>query len=262
MIKKLTLITVLSVGLLVFSACQKKTEKESNSNEKQSCESVKWDYKGEERPEKWANLCNGFADCNGKEQSPVNIDKDVVVKKDDAALDLRFSYKQTPVSVLNNGHTIQFNVNGDNTLTVGNETYDLLQYHYHALSEHTVNGEHYPMEVHFVHKGKDGLAVVGIFFEEGENNDLLTKYLSNFPNKKGVFNADETIMLSSLLPEDLSYYHYDGSLTTPPCSEIVDWYVLQEPLKASKEQLEQMSEILHGNYRPVQALNGREIVAN
>lgn len=258
---KKTIFSILLVaGLLGLNACKKKVESQAKE-EGTSCENVKWDYDGAEGPENWAALCTGFVDCDGAEQSPVNIETARVVE-DAKAYDLEFSYEQTPVDILNNGHAIQFNVAGENTLSIGDATYKLLQFHYHTASEHTVDGAHFPMEVHFVHKGDKGLAVVGIFFEEGESNALLDNYLANFPTKKGVYKADKTIPLTALIPENLKYYHYDGSLTTPPCSEVVDWYVLQKPITASKEELAQMAKILHNNFRPVQPLNGRKVERN
>lgn len=252
-------IIVLSAGLLGLNSCKKKTE--SQKMEGQSCENVNWDYKGDEGPKNWGTLCTGFSDCDGAEQSPIDIEVAAAIK-DENAPNLEFAYGQTPVDIVNNGHTIQFNVSGDNILTIGDAAYNLLQLHYHAASEHTLNGKHFPLEVHFVHKGDKGLAVVGVFFKEGDSNVLLDNYLVNFPKKKGVHKAEKVIPLAALIPENLDYYHYDGSLTTPPCSEIVDWYVLQAPIEASKEQLEQMAAILHDNYRPVQPLNGRKVITN
>ncbi len=247
--------SVLVVFLLFTYACKNKKEiaKQTTTN---SCENVKWGYKN---TKDWGELCTGFSACDGKEQSPVNIVKNEVVN-DKNLPNLDFSYGNTPVYVKHSGYAIKFKVFGDNTLTIGKDKFKLLQFHYHALSEHTVDGKHYPMEVHFVHKGDKGLAVVGVFFEEGESNPLLEKYLASFPEGKGSYKSDETIELRKLLPENLAYYHYDGSLTTPPCSEIVDWYVLKTPLTASQEQLHKMLNIMHKNNRPLQPLNGRKIL--
>lgn len=257
--KRGILIVAAIATLFVLTSCKK--DKEEQVKQEKSCENVHWDYKGEEGAENWGTLCTGFADCDGEEQSPIDIVTEKVVK-DEKAVSLEFQYENTPVSIINNGHTIQFNVKNGSFLKIGEEVYELLQFHYHTASEHTVNAKHYPMEVHFVHKGTKGLAVVGMFFEEGESNVLLENYLADFPKKKGEYTADKTLPLGALVPQDLSYFHYDGSLTTPPCSEIVDWYVLQKPLTASKEQLAKMAELLHDNFRPVQPLNGREITCN
>ncbi len=254
---KKILISALGVLFLFAYSCNKKTEKKEQAQN--SCENVKWGYKA---PQNWGDLCTGFAECNGDEQSPVNIETNSVVNAE-SATPLNFSYDKTGVNIVNTGHGIKFNVSGDNTLTIGNKTYKLLQFHYHTQSEHTINGTHFPMEVHFVHKGENGLAVVGMLFTKGNSNPLLENYLTSFPKEVGgKYEAQKTIPLKTLLPQNLEYYHYDGSLTTPPCSEIVEWYVLKNPITASEQQLEQMLEIMHKNNRPVQKLNGRKIELN
>ena len=111
------------------------------------------------------------------------------------------NYGTTTVDIINNGHTVQFNITGDNSISVEGKDYKLLQFHYHALSEHTVNGDHYPLEVHFVHKHSDSdLLVMGILFKEGESNPLFAKYLDNFPKEKGTFTAEDQIELMEVIP--------------------------------------------------------------
>ncbi len=261
------------VNALTFVSCnqnQKSTEtkqeetvtQENNKHmekSKKDCKDVHWTYEGEHGPEHWKDLCDGFADCGGKSQSPVDIQTGAV-KKDQSLKAPEFHYGTTGIHIVNNGHTVQFNVSGDNTVKLEGKDYKLLQFHYHALSEHTVDGKHYPLEVHFVHKHNDkDFAVLGVMFKEGKENELLKQYLNHFPGGKGEIKLDGTIDLVSLFPSDLSYYRYEGSLTTPPCSEVVHWYVLKTPVEASKEQLEQFAAILKNNYRPVQPLNGRTI---
>lgn len=249
---------VIFVGLLAFAISCKKAPAEQA---KVDCADVHWGYSGDDKPENWAGLCTGFADCGGEEQSPINIETKQA-KQSEGLASLEFKYGNTPVAIINNGHTVQFNVTGENGLKIGDNNYKLLQFHYHTASEHTVDGVHYPMEVHFVHKGDEGLAVVGMLFKEGQSNPLLDNYLAFFPKQKGEYKVEKTIPLAALVPQNVSYYHYDGSLTTPPCSEIVDWYVLKKPIEASKQQLEEMAALLHNNYRPVQDLNGREVLHN
>ncbi len=227
---------------------------------KPDCNEVHWSHhKGNEGPENWKNLCDGFSDCGGTVQSPVNINtQDVVINE---SLDsIQFEYTQSPVEIINNGHTVQFNVSGDNKVNIADKEYNLLQFHYHTKSEHTINGDYFPMEVHFVHRFSDtDYAVIGILFKEGAQNKLLSNYLDKFPKKNRKFDTDETIDLMHLLPSNKSYYSYKGSLTTPPCSEVVNWYVMKTPMTASKEQLDQFSKILNSNYRPIQALNNRKV---
>lgn len=272
--KKTTLLILITALAIIISSCansgekgdekEKKEEKKekavAENHDKEDCSHVHWGYEGEEAPENWANLCSEFTPCGGKSQSPINI-KNAEPKEDLATLE--FKYNDTKTDIINNGHTVQFNVSGDNILKVGDKEYKLLQYHFHALSEHMVNGEHYPIEAHFVHKYSDkDYAVVGLFYEEGDENKLLADYLSHFPKEKGKYKSDKSISLLNLIPGNKQYYYYNGSLTTPPCSEVVNWYVLKEPLTASQEQIKQFSEILDENYRPVMPLNERKVYAS
>ncbi len=251
------------VAFAVFS-CNTPQQKQSGDNHEEHAKSehkhVHWSHaSGEEGPENWKNLCDDFLPCGGSAQSPINIITDSLISAEDL-FPLSLKYGTTSVDIINNGHTVQFNTTGDNSINVEGKEYKLLQFHYHALSEHTVNGDHYPLEVHFVHKHSDSdLLVMGILFKEGESNPLFAKYLENFPKEKGTFTAEDQIELMEVIPSNLSYYHYNGSLTTPPCSEIVTWYVLQTPLEASKEQIDTFSSILNDNYRPTMPLNGRTI---
>ncbi len=256
---------ILSV-FVVFAlvSCNTTQQKQTNQEDHKAHEKghVHWTHAtGEEGPENWKNLTEDFLACGGTVQSPIDIITDSV-NKVDSLLPLTLNYSTTNVDIINNGHTVQFNVNGNNTLSIEGKEYQLLQFHYHALSEHTVNGDHYPLEVHFVHKHSDtDLLVMGILFKEGAANPLFDKYLDSFPKEKGEFSNEDQIELMEAIPGNLSYYHYNGSLTTPPCSEIVTWYVLQTPLEASKEQIEKFSAILNNNYRPTMPINERSVVA-
>jgi len=236
------------------------TEQEEQKVNKKDCKDIHWSHhRGEDGPENWKNLCDGFADCGGNKQSPIDIiTNDIVEGKDLAAL--KFSYGKTKVNIINDTHMIQFNVEEDNKVNLNGKDYKLLQFHYHALSEHTIDGEYFPLEVHFVHKHSDtDFAVLGVIFIDGKENELFTQYLDKFPTEKGEYKSDEIIDLLGLFPKNKSYYHYNGSLTTPPCTEIVSWYVLKNPIEASKEQIKKFSKILNSNYRPVMPLNGREV---
>jgi len=233
---------------------------EAHSNE--DCTHVHWAYTGEEAPDKWKDLCSKFSACGGTVQSPINIEDAAAVNVDTLPA-LKMEYGTSLVDIINNGHTVQFNISGENYLTIGEKKYKLLQFHFHALSEHTVNGQHAPIEVHFVHKNTDtDYAVVGALFTEGAQFNLFSKYLADFPAEVGEVTKEEEIELAELLPADLSYYYYSGSLTTPPCSEVVNWYVLKSKDVASKEQIEKMAGLLHENYRPVMPLNERTVLAH
>ncbi len=253
LLQSLLIISIITIS--ITSCTQKKVVvKEHQTTD---CKDVHWTYEGEHSPEHWKDLCSGFVACGGQSQSPIDIvgaDVDVNLKPID------FQYVKTSTEIVNNGHTIQFNVSQGSKIFTNGKEYQLLQFHFHALSEHTVNGNHFPVEVHYVHKNSDSdYAVIGIMYEEGEANELFTKYLANFPHEKGKYTSTDSINLSQLLPENKSYFTYSGSLTTPPCSEIVSWYVLKNSVSASKEQILDFSKILHNNYRPVMPLNKREI---
>lgn len=237
-----------------------KTEQNEIKTVKKDCKDVHWSHlQGEEGPGKWKNLCDGFSDCGGKAQSPINIISKNVISETNL-ITPKFSYGKSKVNITNNGHTVQFNIGGENSVNLNGKNYKLLQFHYHALSEHTIDGKHFPIEMHFVHKHSNtDFAVLGIMFTEGNENELFKKYLDKFPTEKGEYKTDKMFDLLSLFPENKSYYHYSGSLTTPPCTEIVSWYVLKNPVEASKEQIEKLSKILHNNYRPIMTLNDREI---
>ncbi|MFH1701844.1 MAG: carbonic anhydrase family protein [Nitrospirota bacterium] len=222
---------------------------------------VHWGYEGEGGPAHWGTLKPEYALCgNGMSQSPIDIDKTIKAELDNIAL----SYKETPLKIINNGHSIQVNSEPGSSLTVDGETYELLQFHFHAPSEHTVKGQFYDMELHLVHKNKHNeLAVVGVFMKKGQPNKIIQVLWNNLPaelNKENVVN-EISVNASGLLPKDRSYYHYFGSLTTPPCSEGVNWSVLKTPIEVSEEQVEKFRSVMgFNNNRPVLLVNKRFVL--
>jgi carbonic anhydrase len=227
-----------------------------------------WSYEGATGPAHWAELDPECDVCrDGKTQSPIDLATATAQAGSSANLDygktsLHIAQHEHVSSLLDNGHTIQVTVEEGSTFTTSHGTYQLKQFHFHTPSEHTLNGRSFPMEVHFVHQSADGrLAVVGIFFVEGAANANLAKLIAHFPAGSGE-SADlpaEKIDLDLHLPADRTAYTYMGSLTTPPCSEGVEWYVLREPVPASREQLAAFAARLKNNHRPVQPLNGRAV---
>ncbi len=138
----------------------------------------------------------------------------------------------------------------------------MAQFHFHAGSEHMLNGKRFPLEVHLVHlSDANEIAVVGVWFEEGEENVLLKKIYEKIPDEANeTLSESLEIDVNNMLPKERSYYHYGGSLTTPPCSEGVMWFVMKNPITASKEQIERFTKFMPANnYRPVQALNERKL---
>jgi carbonic anhydrase len=219
-----------------------------------------WSYSGENGPEHWGAEDPSFATCSiGKHQSPINIEKAVV--KD--LPELKFDYKETPLKVTDTGHSFQVNAaSGTGSITVGEDRYDFLQVHFHEPSEESVQGEHYSMVAHIVHKNAKGeLAVVAVLIRKGKANEFLKSIFDNFPAKGSAETdvAGKTVNVGNLLPQHHGYYTFDGSLTTPPCSENVRWLVLKTPVEASEAQLKQFQARYSHNNRPTQPLNGRVI---
>jgi len=219
-----------------------------------------WSYAGETGPEHWGSEDPAFATCGtGKHQSPINIEK--AQGKDLPAL--KFDYKDTPLKVTDTGHSFQVNADsGSGGLTVGDDHYDFVQMHFHEPSEERVHGKQFPMVVHIVHKNAKGeLAVVAVLIRAGKANKFLRPIFDNFPAQGTAETnvADKTINVGGLLPEHHGYYTFDGSLTTPPCSENVRWFVLKTTVEASEAQLKQFGARYAHNNRPTQPLNGRVI---
>lgn len=221
-----------------------------------------WSYQGEGAPEHWGQLDEAYKTCqSGMYQSPINIDS--TTKALLSPLDAH--YIDGPVTLTNNGHTIQASEKADtrDSITLDKETWTLQQFHFHAPSENTVHGKKYAMEMHLVHKNADGdLAVVAVMFNEGAANPELDKLWGVMPGKVDQnVTINSNLDLNKLLPEDKTYWRFSGSLTTPPCSEGVIWIVLKQPLTVSAQQLAKFSHTLHHeNSRPVQPLHGRVVI--
>ncbi len=221
---------------------------------------VHWSYEGEGAPDNWADLDVDFAACRaGGEQSPIEIPTDTPVNADH----LEFDYQETAVNILNNGHTVQVNYAEGSSVTIDGETYDLLQLHFHGPSEHTLAGSHTALEMHLVHANADGgLAVVGVMIAEGDEHAAYAPVFGNLPAEvsEATVIAGAVVNAVDLLPADRSYYRYDGSLTTPPCSEGVKWHVLRQTVTLSADQIAAFTDIIEDDNRPVQSLNEREFV--
>ncbi|MFQ5353564.1 MAG: carbonic anhydrase [Thermodesulfobacteriota bacterium] len=217
-----------------------------------------WGYEGHTGPEHWGELKPEFKACSeGKSQSPIDITGDFKASK--AKLELHYS--PTKINVLNNGHTIKVSYDAGSYVSVNGERYNLVQFHFHGPSEHTVNGEHFPMEMHLVHQSKKGgYAVVGVLIANGAENKALAGLWSHMPEKVGQKKRlKKTVNAKALLPKDKSYYTYSGSFTTPPCTEGVKWLVMKNPIELSANQLKAFGKIMPRDNRPVQPLNGRAI---
>ncbi|MCY3865889.1 MAG: carbonic anhydrase family protein [Chloroflexi bacterium] len=222
---------------------------------------IHWGYSGDAGPAYWGELSPDYVLCaDGSAQSPIDI-------RDASALDLvdiDFRYGESANNIFNNGHTIQVNVDGGSAIVYNGITYELLQFHFHSPSEHTIDGMPAPLEIHFVHQDPNSgnLAVVGIMLTEGDSeNEAYAAVFDHLPAQVSAPEATgEPIVLAMLLPEARTFYTYQGSLTTPPCSEIVRWLLLDQPVALSARQIAAFRGIYDGNARPVQELGARDLL--
>ncbi len=232
----------------------KRTQEEVASEE----HAVHWGYEGDGGPEHWAELEEAYQLCGtGVEQSPVDLTSAAMFD----LVNITFDYTDSNVNILNNGHTIQVNYDEGSSIDVDGHPYNLLQFHFHAPSEHAVDGTLYPAEMHLVHADEDGnLAVVGVFIAEGEENPAFVPVWDNLPAEEtDALATGMMVNAADLLPTEQVFYRYNGSLTTPPCSEGVLWSVMETPIELSTEQIAAFTAIFEGNNRPLQPLNDRDL---
>ena len=219
-----------------------------------------WSYQGHGGPAEWGELDPAFATCQlGKLQSPIDI-------RGAKAADLpaiKFDYKPSPLKVIDNGHSIQVNYAPGSSIDVGGTRYELVQFHFHKPSEEKIDGKAHAMVAHLVHKSADGkLAVVAVLLDDGGTNPTIDTIWKNLPQEKGKeATVNATVDAATLLPADHGYYTFQGSLTTPPCSEDVRWFVLKTPLKIAGSEITAFGKIYPMNARPSQPLNGRTLEA-
>ncbi|MES2821663.1 MAG: carbonic anhydrase [Pseudomonadota bacterium] len=214
-----------------------------------------WSYEGEQGPTHWAQMDSGFSTCAlGQVQSPIDIRN--AVEADLPEID--FDYHAGPAEVINNGHTVQVSLPASGGIEIADERYALLQFHFHTPSEEKIAGMAYPMVAHFVHQNTEGrLAVVAVLVKEGKQNPAFVSLFANLPAQGQKQALPSSFDPARLMPEKRGYYAFEGSLTTPPCSESVRWQVLKEPIEVSSEQLAAFRHLYPMNARPTQPLNGR-----
>ncbi len=251
MIKK---ISIVAASILVLAGCGSSTPKPSHEeSHSESHHEKHWNY-SENGPTHWGEFSQT---CSaGNAQSPINIIPGKTVEidqKNDLSVDE--DYKGM-ADIIDNGHSIKITPHTQGTLTLHGEKFNLLQFHFHGKSEHTIDGKRYDMVAHFVHQNAKTkqLAVFAVFFKEGAANPALDNVINNIGKK------DVEIDPEDFMPKDVThYYHYVGSLTTPPCSENVEWYLIKNTVTASKEQIDAFRKYYVDNERPVQELNNRVI---
>lgn len=228
-----------------------------DAEERQPASIGHWGYHGSAGPEHWGDLRSEFRACKkGRMQSPI----DLKWKKPLAGGQIKFMYHQAPLRVIDNGHSIQVNFPEGSKVDLRGHLYELVQLHFHSTSEHTISGRSYPLEMHLVHKDAKGeIAMVGVMFVLGAKNRVIDKIWEHLPRDKNheVVVTSAQLNPSELLPHRLTYYHYIGSQTKPPCREGVNWNVFNTPVELSLEQLERFRVRYAHNNRPVQRLHGR-----
>lgn len=216
-----------------------------------------WSYSGATGPEHWDEAS---PTCKfGHAQSPIDITHPEL--KDLPALEI--AYHPAALNVIDNGHTIQVNYPPGSTLKIGDKSFELVQFHFHHKSETAIHGRHSPLEAHLVHKDKDGnLAVLAVLLEEGQANSAVATTWANVPAEKENAVSPENVQVDAaqLLPANHRYYTFPGSLTTPPCTENVTWYVMVNPMTVSKAQIAKFAQLYPDDERPVQPLNGRVVL--
>lgn len=220
-----------------------------------------WAYDGAKGPDHWGDLDPDYAPCKeGKQQSPIDIRS---AQKADLPL-LRFEYKSGPLHIINNSYTavrVDYAHSGD-FLIVGDKRYELTQFHFHHPSEDQINGKQYDMVLHLMHKSEDGKVVaVAVEVKIGAANPTVATLWKYMPQTPGGVQEIPGVEIdpSTLLPTNLAYYTYEGSVTAPPCTEGVAYYVLKTPITVSSEQVAAFARLCPHDIRPVQPLNGRVI---
>ncbi len=260
---------VVALGVAVSTLCAQAPE---SANRKPAAAQEKhWGYEdGAESvgPAKWGTLAGDATCSTGKQQTPINLSTGVATPQD--LPNLVFGYKPSSLSMTNNGHTVQMTYEAGSSLgrVGGKDTWTLAQFHFHAPSEHTVDGKSYPLEMHLVHLDAAGkpAAVVGVFIRAGRENAALARAFQSLPAKEGdkIARMGEIIDAGALLPADKTFFTYAGSLTTPPCTEGITWYVLKAPIEMSQAQIAAYMKLEHLGHtnRPIQSLGGRVVLVD
>lgn len=250
-------IGILLCVLITISSCQKQSQ-ENESETKDN--SIHWGYDGETGPEHWAEL-EGQTNCDGNFQSPINL---VNFKVDDnlQPVDIHYSKETILHDVANNGHSIQYDFEAGDFLVYEKDTFHLKQFHFHEPAEHLIEGVRYPLEIHLVHQNDSKeFVVLSVMAKEGKNSEPFELLESYLPIKKGETKLiKKPFDISQNLPQHKGYFSYEGSLTTPPCSEEVTWIVFKEAIEVSLEQVELLKYLMPiNNYRKEQPHHGRVV---
>lgn len=217
-----------------------------------------WGYGKENGPNSWASLNPKYAPCKLNElQSPIDISTQHTTP---TINQLTILYKNNAKDIINNGHSVQVNFNDAGGITFEDTHYSLVQLHFHTPSETKINHKSFPMEMHLLHKDKQNhLLVLSVLFKEKKENLALKNIVQNIPNNINEPKALTELNVADLLPKKQGYYAFSGSLTTPPCTDNVQWIVLKTPLEASKKQIMSLHKAFGNNARDTQPLHERVI---
>ena len=221
-----------------------------------SIQAAEWSYEGENGADNWGKH---FATCGeGVNQTPINIKGTVKAELSPLQIDYQGKVRE----VINNGHTVQANVEGKNQLVIDGDTFELQQFHFHTPSENYIGGKQFPLEVHFVHANADGqLAVIAAMFKTGpRGNEAFNTLLAKVPEKDQIQPLQDDLNPADLLPREREYFRFNGSLTTPPCSEGVRWFVMREAQAGTEQQIDSLHQVMGDNARPLQPLNARVVL--
>jgi carbonic anhydrase len=216
-----------------------------------------WMYRGNNGVTHWGGIALEYSPCaDGKYQSPINIRRSIK----NNAHQVRLAYQPSYENVLNNGHTVELVYDQGSQVEFDGKRYDLTQFHFHTPAEHLVYGKEYPMEMHLVHRSSDTTyLVIGVWFKEGRANALLSQFEHYIPATKAENKIVQQLTVATLFPAQPHYYHYQGSFTTPPCTQGVRWLVLKEVQEVSAEQIKAIRSVEGNNARPNQQLHHREV---
>lgn len=218
-----------------------------------------WSYQGETGPQAWGSLRPEYSLCaKGERQSPIDL-------RDGLAVDLEpigFHYRPGEFSVIDNGHTVKVKLAPGSHIELGGRRFELQHFQFHRPSEHRIDGRQFEMSLHLMHRDPEGrLAVVAVQLGRGAAQQAMQTVLNNLPLERNQeARARVPLNPGELLPEDRRYYTYMGSLSTPPCTEGVQWVVLRQPVSAAPEQIDIFSRLYPLNARPVQNAAGRRIL--
>jgi carbonic anhydrase len=260
-LKALIAITVICISLLIGEVAIANPSQGITQPLPIDQSAIHWSYQDTTGPDHWAELDPAFATCqNGQGQSPINLTATEIAD----LITLDFNYSSVPLDLLNDGHTIQVPYAPGSYITLNDQRYDLLQFHFHSPSEHAIDHRFWDAELHLVHQKDSGeLAVVAVLLQTDKASshaEAFDKLSDNLPTNAGdKIRTGLTLNAQDLLPSKTTTYRYNGSLTTPPCSESVTWLVMSEPVSLPAEQMDRYKKLLNHNNRPLQLQKSRSV---